>query len=226
MVDNNSINSVRNRIRKLLADSGLSINRIAGGNGAVQRKLQRQINEDATLTLDTIMYLLEQFPDVSADWLLTGTPDDPKRSCPTETLPMVPVYAVEASANLNTLMTGEGNDLNEVLGKMHIPGIPRIDGATYIRGDSMYPILQSGDLIGFRILPVSYDSIFYGEMYLLSLDVEGDSYVTVKYLLPGEHGREYVTLKSANPNHPPKEIHLSTVRCLAQVKVIVHVTNA
>ena len=59
-------------------------------------------------------------------------------------------------------------------------------------------------------------------MYLLSLDVEGDSYVTVKYLQPSELGREYVRLVSANPKHPAKDIHLSTVRSLALVKVTIH----
>lgn len=243
MTNKDDIQAVRCRIRQLLDNSGLSINRLAGGNPALQRKLQRQINEDAALTIDSVMHLLRAFPDVSANWLLTGEKDNaqdgPNKIMAThddvtvigrhlsemiEPMAMVPVYAVEASANLNTLMTG--NDLDNIIATLYVPGIPRIDGATYIRGDSMYPILQSGDMIGFRRLPVSYDSIFYGEMYLLSLDVEGDSYVTVKYLQPSQRGEQYVVLKSANPNHPPKEIHLSSVRSLAQVKVIVHITGS
>ena len=182
MTEEAAAQQVRNRIRKLLQQGQMSVNRLAGGNQALQRKFQRQINEDAAITLDTLLHVLSTFDDVSADWLLRGrgaerpeadgTADVVARREDVQLLGrqawrerieehlMVPIYKVEASANLNTLMTG--NDLNDIEGTLYVPGIPRIDGATHVRGDSMYPVLHSGDMIGFRIVPVSYDSIFYG----------------------------------------------------------------
>ena len=36
------------------------------------------------------------------------------------------------------------------LGRIVIPNIPVCDGAVYVSGDSMYPILKSGDIVGFK----------------------------------------------------------------------------
>ena len=44
----------------------------------------------------------------------------------------------------------------------------------------MYPLLKSGDIIAYKEVPVEIQHIFYGEMYLVSIDVEGEEYLTVK----------------------------------------------
>ena len=90
----------------------------------------------------------------------------------------VTLYDVTAAANLKTLLA---DGPQYVLGKIQIPNIPRCDGAVYISGDSMYPILKSGDIVGFKSL-TSFDEVIYGEMYLVSFDRGGDEYLSVKYV--------------------------------------------
>lgn len=220
---------IRKRLKFILQTRHTSLNRLASGNSALQRKLQRQINEDAAITADTLLHVIDTFPDLSANWLLTGTGEpfansndstviEPDNSC------IIPVYSVEASANLDTLQVG-GPESEHIIGTVKVPNVPKCDGATYVRGDSMYPLLQSGDLIGFKMLPVSRDSIFFGEIYLLSLDVEGDRYLSVKYIQPSDKGEQYIKLVSANPNHLPKDVHLNTVRSLALVKFTIRMNS-
>lgn len=64
--------SVRQRIVSVLKEKGVTINSLSKGNKAFQRKLNRQINEGAVITIETITSILNAFPDVSAEWLLTG----------------------------------------------------------------------------------------------------------------------------------------------------------
>ncbi len=40
---------------------------------AVQRRINRQLNENATITIETIMSISKQFSNVSMDWLINGT---------------------------------------------------------------------------------------------------------------------------------------------------------
>ena len=65
-------NSVRQRIKQFIEDKNLSINALSKGNSALQRKLQRQINEGANVTVDTIEYLQNFCPQLNSDWLLRG----------------------------------------------------------------------------------------------------------------------------------------------------------
>ncbi|MCM1110545.1 MAG: hypothetical protein NC336_05005, partial [Clostridium sp.] len=210
--DPTKLESIRSRLRGLLRDKGVTVNRLADGDAALQRRLSRQLNEEVNLTVDTILYFLNAFPGLSASWVLEGqgnpfpSEDELSIDCGSvrrlqgrftdriDPENSIPVYSVEASANLDTLQAGEGYE-EHIIGTVHVPNVPRCDGATYVRGDSMYPLLQSGDLIGFRQLPVSRESIFFGEIYLISLDVDGDRYLTVKYIQPSMTGDQYVTLE-------------------------------
>lgn len=223
------LNGIRRRIKELLVLKQTNINRIARGDGPTQRRIQRQVTEDVSISVETLLTLSQAFPGLSMQWLVYGEGDafgggeSDSTDCLLDDDSVIPVYSVEASANLHTLAIATSGA--EIVGRVAVPNMPRCDGATYVRGDSMYPLLQSGDLIGFKLMPVSTESIFFGEIYLLTLDVEGDRYVTVKYIYRSERGPEYVTLVSANPNHQPKDVHLSSIKGLALVKFTIRMNS-
>ena len=123
------------------------------------------------------------------------------------------LYDVEAAANLKTLFVNKDQN---ILGQISIPDIPRCDGAIYVRGDSMYPILKSGDIIAYKEIH-NFDNVIYGEMYLISFDIEGDDFLTVKYINHSEKDG-YVKLVSYNPHHDPKDIPVSSINALALIK--------
>lgn len=69
-------NDVRRRISAVLAEFGYSQNSFAGGNSAVQKRLNRQLAEGgAAITVDTLLLVLNKHTDVSAEWLLRGIGD-------------------------------------------------------------------------------------------------------------------------------------------------------
>ena len=59
----------------------------------------------------------------------------------------IPLYDVSVAANLKTVF--DNKDQN-ILGEISMPDIPHCDGAVYVRGDSMYPLLKSGDIVGYK----------------------------------------------------------------------------
>ena len=125
----------------------------------------------------------------------------------------VSLYDITAAANLKTLLA---NKDQHVVGKIQIPNIPVCDGALYISGDSMYPILKSGDVVGFKEIS-NFSSVIYGEMYLVSFCIDGDEYLSVKYVNRSDV-EGCIRLVSYNPHHEPMDLPLTCIQAMAIVK--------
>jgi hypothetical protein len=65
--------SVRCRIKDILKMQGYSVLKLSNGNPSLQVKLNKHINGNTTISLETIELILSTFPNVSAEWLLRGT---------------------------------------------------------------------------------------------------------------------------------------------------------
>ncbi|MFI3266935.1 MAG: S24 family peptidase [Rikenellaceae bacterium] len=133
----------------------------------------------------------------------------------------VPLYDLEGTAGLVPLFIDK--KVVVPIDYIHIPNLPRCDGAIYIVGDSMYPLLKSGDIVLFKQIP-SIDDVFWGDMYLLSIDIDGEEFVTVKYIQKSEH-EGYVKLVSQNTHHADKEVAISKIRALAFVKASIRMNS-
>ena len=75
------------------------------------------------------------------------------------------------------------------------------------------PLLKSGDIVLYKQLG-DINDIFWGDMYLLSIDIDGEEYITVKYIQKSER-EGYVKLVSQNPHHADKEVAVDRIRALA-----------
>ena len=173
--------------------------------------------------------------EISGDWLLSGTGDMLKANAVNKKDPflveepdppymltgnkkfteqLVPLYNTQASAGLARIFS----DSPSVLDYISIPNLPRSDGAIYITGDSMYPLLKSGDIVIYKKINDIKNSLLWGEMYLLSFLVDDDDFTMVKYIHKSDQGDEYITLVSQNQHHQAKDIAINTITALALIK--------
>lgn len=176
---------------------------------------------------------------ISIDWLITGegemfksaeqhrvvetTPIHQPRSIEKkEDMQVVYLYNFEASAGLKSLFD---NNRHNIIDTIQIPNLPKCDGAIHIVGDSMYPLLKSGDIILYKQMPLDINYLFYGEMYLLSYDIDGDDYIVVKYIRKSKKGEHYITLGSENPEHAPRDIDFRRINALALVKASIRINS-
>ena len=184
-----------------------------------------------SLDYDLVFSKCEQ---LNLDWLLTGRgnmekePDlqqagiQVQEKFPLKTdnlvdLQRIPLYNLEATAGLVSLF----NDVDAIpISYISLPDLPACDGAVYVRGDSMYPLLKSGDIVLYKQVHDMQYGIFWGEMYLISANVDGDEFVTIKYIHKSER-ENCVKLVSHNQHHEPKDIPISMIRALALVKASV-----
>ena len=136
-------------------------------------------------------------------------------------LQSVPLYSIEGTAGLVPLF--EQSDSFTPINYIHIPNLPKCDGAIYVAGDSMYPLLKSGDIVLYKQLH-DLEDIFWGDMYLLSIEVDGEEFVTVKYIQRSER-EGYIRLVSQNPHHADKEIEMKRIRAIALVKASIRMNS-
>ena len=133
----------------------------------------------------------------------------------------VPLYNIEATAGLVPLFSD--NKTIKPVDYINIPNLPKCDGAVHVVGDSMYPILKSGDIVLYKHLS-DLTSIFWGDMYLLSIDLEGDEYVMVKYIHKSEKPG-CVKLVSQNTFYPDQDVELRKIRALAYIKASIRMNS-
>ena len=177
--------------------------------------------------------VLGRMKEVDYNWLLTGkgTPKPHPRVCNSELAQgdveilhnpkspdavadrSVTLYDISADANLKTLLEDRPQ---YAVGKIQIPSVPICDGAIYVSGDSMYPILKSGDIVGFKSIS-SFVDVIYGEMYLVSFERGGDEYLAVKYVNRSETP-DCIRLVSYNVHHDPMDLPLQAINAMAIVK--------
>jgi len=62
-----------NRISKIIESTGLNPTSFAAKIGVQQMTLWNQLNGKRKLSLETVVAIIENFPDISTEWLMRGT---------------------------------------------------------------------------------------------------------------------------------------------------------
>ncbi len=172
----------------------------------------------------------DQKPKVKKTWsnedspyIIENIPTNRKTKDAVYPIQEIPLYDLVATAGLKELFSG-GKSATQVLDTIKIPHLPKCDGAISITGDSMYPLLKSGDMVLYKEVPL--DSIFYGEMYLLAYQIDGwEEYITVKYIQKSDLGDDYLKLVSQNQHHQPKDVLKAHITAIAIIKASIRINT-
>lgn len=225
-----------NRVIQYIDSKGINNSSFEKKCGLSNGYLGTQLKRNADLGEGVLNKILDNCLDISPEWLLTGRGEmlksEHENQEPEVTIikgnrktrdsiveiQEIPLYDYEATAGLSGFFNGDKSQ--NLLDTIRIPNAPVCDGAIFVTGDSMYPLLKSGDIILYKEIPLNMDHIFFGEMYILGFSLDGDEEnVVVKYVKKSEKGSKYIQLVSQNPHHAPKDIPFKSVRAMAIVKV-------
>lgn len=203
--------SDREAIKEIMNYYGVTVNSLAKGDKALQRKLQRQINEGAAITADTIRLILEEFPDVNPEWLMA---EKGKMLKDTEThartAVALPFLDIDASAGFSEIEASNG--------AMKLYSFPHCDAAMPVRGLSMEPNIHDGDIAAFVMLP-SPASMRPDGIYIVQYDdSEGFTHITVKRAKQSPLGSGYIRLAADNPEYGFEDVPLAAISRVALVK--------
>ena len=162
------MNKILPRIESIANNEGITIGALERKIGASKGVLSRAIANGTDIQSKWIQAIVENYPRYSAEWLLSGKgemirEEATQRATPTVQaqfslrtdhlveMQNVPLYELDASAGLVALFADQNR--RTPISHIQIPDLPPCDGAVYVRGDSMYPLLKSGDIVLYKEIP-------------------------------------------------------------------------
>lgn len=160
------------------------------------------------LTASAIKKITDTFPDVSADWLISGK-EAPKTAAKTPGIPLLPFGALAG-------YLGENNGVQSFTGEtVYFPDFSErgADCAIRVEGDSMIPRYNNGDVLAIRVLnePTFFQ---WGRVYVVST-TQG---CIVKRLFPDPNDPDGIICHSENSSlYPDYKITKSDVLAIAIV---------
>lgn len=184
--------------------------------------------------------LLSKYPDWNIEWIITGIgtkhkkqggdmnePDvrylNKLRTDTTKQIQAIPLYNIQATAGIVDLLSDNNRQKHVPIDYISIPNLPKCDGALPITGDSMYPLLKSGDMVLYKEVH-DVQNIIWGEMYLLAIVHKGDEFFFAKYVQKAERDG-WLRLVSQNINHQPVEFPMKSVKALALIKASIRINT-
>lgn len=227
---------VSERVGEYIAKKGVSYYAFENSIGASRGSISKAVKEGKSIGSQVLENILSVYTDLNPIWLLTGQgavfvgdevilQDKQVAAYRLKTDSFVenqqiPLYDIEAVAGLVPLF--QDRNSQQPIDHISIPHLPKCDGAVYVTGDSMYPLLKSGDIVLYKEVNDIRNEIFWGEMYLLSIDMSGEEYITVKYIQKSESDGS-VKLVSQNKHHQDKDVEMSKIKALALVKASIRI---
>jgi phage repressor protein C with HTH and peptisase S24 domain len=173
------------RIKDFIDYKDFSIRVFEMSVGMSNGSFASQLKNNKTIGVDKLENILQKYPELNAEWLLTGRGEMLKSEeapsyvdNPHENLVTIPMVDVTAAAGHGFL----NPDHPETTGEIKLPTgiLSKRTGNYYcglVRGDSMYPTLLDRDYFIFRILhPEEWGSIKDGEVYFI-VDRFGEGYI-------------------------------------------------
>lgn len=191
------------------------------------------------LGADKIEIIISKFPEVNLYWLITGKGEmvykteqsgivsEPPASYNVRNIrklktdkkkeiQLIPLYEISASAGVMELLSDVHRQRQIPIDYIQIPNMPACDGALPISGDSMYPLLKSGDIVLFKEVN-DKANIIWGEMYLAAVRHNGDEFFFSKYIQKSERNG-YARFVSENKHHQPVEFPIDSIVGIALIK--------
>ena len=186
---------------------------LSNGYLGVQRKRNADMGEGAFLKI------IDNCRDINPSWLLTGEgnmlrvgseekniPVAYPSELPMEGIPLIPISAMAGA------FTGEQSVLEYECERFVVPTSKGSEFLISVKGSSMYPKYNSGDIVACKRLPMGDIFFQWNKVYVLDTD-QGP---LIKRVKPGSD-KEHVLIVSDNERYEPFELPLDRIYHVALV---------
>lgn len=217
-----NISPIKQRILSFAETLGISKREFYSQIGVSRGTLESK----SSITEDVMARFIARFPQVSPSWLLTGNGNMilPTQNKDTKELPVahhtdskegIPLIPINAMAGAFT----EDQQIMEYECERFI--IPTFKGADFligVKGTSMYPRFNSGDIVACKRLNLQDLFFQWNKVYVLDTD-QGP---LIKRIKPGTD-KDHVTIVSDNKEYEPFELAIDHIYHVALVIGVIRV---
>ena len=174
------------------------------------------LDKRGSIGTDKYLKIIEYLPDINPEWLLTGEgnmlkehnnlPIAVKTYNPDEGIPLIPTEAMGGVAS------GEVSVLELDCERYVIPMFKGADFLIPVKGSSMIPKYNSGDIVACKKVPMQDIFFQWNKVYVLDTN-QG---AIIKRVAKSEE-KDCIKIVSENPNYEPFDLHLSQIYSIAIV---------
>lgn len=204
------------RIKQIIDYKKVSINKFSTILGASNSYFNKILRDNNSIGSDKLEKILRTFPEINAEWLLTGQGSMLKEQNnlpmaiptydPDEEIPLIPTEAMGGVAS------GEISILELDCERYVIPMFKGADFLIPVKGSSMIPKYNSGDIVACKKVPMQDIFFQWNKVYVLDTN-QG---AIIKRVAKSEE-KDCIKIVSENPNYEPFDLHLSQIYSIAIV---------
>lgn len=169
-------------------------------------------NRYPTASTDLLKTISNKIPEITIDWLTSDHFTNTHKDIDIVNLKSIPMIPVEAMAGLGDLPVSITSD--DIKEKYVVPEFTdlKVDFLIRVKGSSMYPKYNSGDIIACKMINES-SFIQWNRVHVVHTNTQG---ALVKRLQKHPDPK-LITLASDNPNYPPFEVPRTEITNIALV---------
>jgi repressor LexA len=206
------------RIQAISTHEGITIGALEKKIGASKGVLSRAINNGTDIQSKWLESLVENYPNINTDWLLSGqghmlkqvvTQNTPKAIHTTSPVDGIPLIPIEAMAGA---FTTEKTILEYECERYIVPMFKGADFLIPVKGSSMYPKYSSGDVVACQRVPMTDLFFQWNKVYVIDT-TQG---ALIKRIKPGSD-KDKVLIVSDNEKYDPFELPISSINAVALV---------
>lgn len=205
------------RLDSYLNYKGLNDNKLTVETG-ISNGLIGKARKRGSLSQDNISKILHKYSELDANWLLTGSGEMLKSGIPiaisaenpTEGIPLIPVDAMAGYG------AGESQVMEFESERFVVPTFRGADFLIQVKGSSMYPKYNSGDIVACKKLFM--DDLFFQWNKVYVLDTEQGA--LIKRIDQGADP-DHVMIVSDNEKYRPFALHKSKINAISIVMGVI-----
>lgn len=214
------------RLEEFIRNQGISVRSFEQTISASDGMIRRAINNKTDIQSKWLSKIADNYPQLNLNWLITGkgsmilsTQNKDTKELPVahhtdskEGIPLIPINAMAGA------FTEDQQIMEYECERFIIPTFKGADFLIGVKGSSMYPRYNSGDIVACKRLNIQDLFFQWSKVYVLDTD-QGP---LIKRIKPGTD-KDHVTIVSDNKEYEPFELAIDHIYHVALVIGVIRV---